>query len=134
MGGAFLLRRRKFLAALGIGAIVGHATAPATAQEGEEDSDEILRIESETEYRIAEGATEQYGGIVFESAGALGLESAGGIELRDSRWWVTYTDETGVVQTEGLREAVDDWRAGSLTTERLRTAIDSWRTKEPIST
>lgn len=45
-----------------------------------------------------------------------------------------YTTEEGVVETEGLREAVADWRADdSMTTADLRAVIDAWRSGVPVS-
>ncbi len=43
-----------------------------------------------------------------------------------------YTDEDGVVRTEGLREAISDWRAGEIDTDLLREAIGAWRSGEPV--
>ncbi|MEF8814036.1 MAG: hypothetical protein V5A55_09490, partial [Halovenus sp.] len=45
---------------------------------------------------------------------------------------VQYTNEEGVVDTEGLRGAIDDWRAGEIDTDLLRAVIDAWRTGESI--
>ena len=39
-----------------------------------------------------------------------------------------YADADGVVHTGGLREAIDDWRAGDVETTVLRDVIDAWRT------
>ncbi|WP_255192525.1 hypothetical protein [Natronobeatus ordinarius] len=44
-----------------------------------------------------------------------------------------YATENGVVETEGLRGAIDDWREGDTETELLRDVIDAWRSGEPIS-
>lgn len=56
-----------------------------------------------------------------------------------TQWSVTvpnpltaYASEEGVVETEGLREAVDDWRAGDIETGLLRDAVDAWRSGEPV--
>jgi V8-like Glu-specific endopeptidase len=43
-----------------------------------------------------------------------------------------YANETGVVGTDGLRDAVDDWRAGALDTPLLRDVVDYWRSGEPV--
>lgn len=42
-------------------------------------------------------------------------------------------DETGSVETDGVQEAVDDWRAGAIETELLTDVIDAWRTGEEIA-
>jgi hypothetical protein len=38
----------------------------------------------------------------------------------------------GVVDTDGLRRAIDDWRAGDIGTDLLRDIIDYWRTGENV--
>lgn len=43
-----------------------------------------------------------------------------------------YTDDSDVVQTDGLRRAIDDWRGGVIDTDLLRDVIDDWRTGEPV--
>lgn len=75
--------------------------------------------------------------------GDLGLIESG--EAENETWITTesdtiivgkqierYTDEDGIVQTEGLRAAIDDWRAGEVNTGLLRYVIDAWRSGEPI--
>lgn len=44
----------------------------------------------------------------------------------------TYADEDGIVRTDGLRNAIDDWRSGAVDTDLLRDTIDAWRTGETI--
>nr|WP_286670326.1 choice-of-anchor D domain-containing protein [Natronomonas marina] len=44
-----------------------------------------------------------------------------------------YANESGVVDNEGLRTAVDDWRAGDISTALLRDVVDYWRTGDPVS-
>ncbi|WP_255192792.1 MSCRAMM family protein [Natronobeatus ordinarius] len=43
-----------------------------------------------------------------------------------------YADDDGIVQTDGLRNAIDDWRSGSVDTNLLRAAVDAWKTGDPI--
>ena len=43
-----------------------------------------------------------------------------------------YAGEDGVVETEELLEAIEDWRAGDLDTEILVTLIDHWRSGDPV--
>lgn len=38
-----------------------------------------------------------------------------------------YTNENNIVDTERLRDAIDDWRAGDISTDLLRDVIDAWR-------
>lgn len=40
---------------------------------------------------------------------------------------VTYTDENGTVQTDGLLDAIDDWRGEDVDTGLLLDVIDVWR-------
>ncbi|WP_255192391.1 carboxypeptidase regulatory-like domain-containing protein [Natronobeatus ordinarius] len=41
-------------------------------------------------------------------------------------------DDTGVVETDGLREAIDHWRSGEIDTNLLRDVIDAWRSGDPV--
>lgn len=43
-----------------------------------------------------------------------------------------YTNDNDIVDTDGLREATDDWRAGAIETEILRDVIDAWRSGDPV--
>jgi len=43
-----------------------------------------------------------------------------------------YANENDVVDTPGLREAIDDWRVGDIETALLRDVIDYWRSGEPV--
>jgi len=45
---------------------------------------------------------------------------------------VEYANEDGVVTTDGLRDAIGDWRTGEIGTELLREVIDGWRSGEPV--
>lgn len=45
---------------------------------------------------------------------------------------VPYTNDEGVVDADGLRTAIDDWRAGEIDTELLRDVLDAWRTGQPV--
>jgi len=44
-----------------------------------------------------------------------------------------YTDENDVVQTTGLREAIEDWRSSEIDTGLLRDVIDFWRSGEQVN-
>jgi len=44
-----------------------------------------------------------------------------------------YANEQGVVDTEGLRNAIDDWRANEIGTGLLRDVISAWRSGEPVT-
>ena len=56
-----------------------------------------------------------------------GLETVGDDSLLEA-----YANEEGVIDTDGLRAAVDDWRTDDLETAQLRTVIDAWRSGEPV--
>ncbi|MEF8901963.1 MAG: PPC domain-containing protein [Halovenus sp.] len=43
-----------------------------------------------------------------------------------------YADSDGVVTTDGLREAIDDWRSDDIGTSLLRDVIDAWRSGDPV--
>ena len=63
-----------------------------------------------------------------------GLGAVGGVAAaEDERTLVDYADEeTDAVETDGLREAIDDWREGTIETDLLRDVIDAWRHGEPV--
>lgn len=44
-----------------------------------------------------------------------------------------YGDESGVVDTSGLRELIADWRTDAVGTELLRDGIDAWRAGRPVT-
>ncbi|WP_255194399.1 S8 family serine peptidase [Natronobeatus ordinarius] len=44
-----------------------------------------------------------------------------------------YADADGLVQTDGLRAAIDDWRGGEVDTDVLRDVIGAWRSGEPVN-
>lgn len=43
-----------------------------------------------------------------------------------------YTDDDGIVDTNGLRDAIDDWRSEEIDTDLLRDVIDAWRSGDPV--
>lgn len=45
----------------------------------------------------------------------------------------SYANENGVVETDGLREAISDWRAGEIGTSLLREVINAWRSGDPVN-
>lgn len=44
----------------------------------------------------------------------------------------TFADDSGIVQNQGLRDSVDEWRKNLVETDTLRDAVDAWRTQEPV--
>ncbi|MEF8813705.1 MAG: hypothetical protein V5A55_07790 [Halovenus sp.] len=45
----------------------------------------------------------------------------------------SYANEDGVVETDGLRTAIGDWRGGDIETGLLREVINAWRTGDPVT-
>jgi len=45
----------------------------------------------------------------------------------------SYTNDDGVITTDGLREAISDWRSEQIETTELRQVIEHWRSEEPIA-
>jgi len=43
-----------------------------------------------------------------------------------------YTDEEGIIDTDGLRAAVGDWQADEIDTDLLREVVAAWRSGEPV--
>ena len=43
-----------------------------------------------------------------------------------------YANEDGVIDTDGLRDAADHWRAGEIDTDLLRDVVEHWRSGQPI--
>jgi hypothetical protein len=79
------------------------------------------------------------------ASGALGLQHLGGdgtVEFREMSLTTLegdepnpvaqYTDEDGVVQAQGLVNAINDWRSGDLDTDTLTEVIDYWRSGETV--
>ena len=44
-----------------------------------------------------------------------------------------YADDDGTVQTDGLREAIGDWRADDIDTDLLQAVIDVWRSDDQVA-
>ncbi|WP_255191377.1 hypothetical protein [Natronobeatus ordinarius] len=44
-----------------------------------------------------------------------------------------YAGDDGTVGTDGLRDAIDDWRSGEIGTDLLRDVIDAWRSGEVVT-
>lgn len=61
-------------------------------------------------------------GQVVDDTAVVTVDGAGDDPVDD------YRNEDGKVDTEGLRDAVDDWRSGDNSTDVLRDVVDAWRT------
>jgi parallel beta-helix repeat protein len=59
---------------------------------------------------------------------AVGL-SGNGTEATGA---AVYANEEGVIDTDGLRQAINDWRSGAIGTDLLREVIDYWRSGEKV--
>lgn len=46
---------------------------------------------------------------------------------------IEYTNEEGIVETDGLRDAVSDWQGGDIDTDLLREVVDAWQSGEQIN-
>jgi len=44
----------------------------------------------------------------------------------------TYANSSGIVDTPGLQDAIDDWQTGEIDTPLLIQVIDAWQTGEPV--
>lgn len=45
---------------------------------------------------------------------------------------IDYTNEEKIVDTDGLRDAIDDWRSKEIETDLLREVINAWRSGEQV--
>ena len=92
----------------------------------EEDIEAIEEVLIETAFTPDDEPDEQdtrYGhGIVDAEA------AAGTVEPR----LVDYANEDGVVDTTGLRDAVDDWQANVIGTDLLQDVIEAWSSGDPV--
>lgn len=46
---------------------------------------------------------------------------------------VRYANDAGVVTSDGLRDAVADWRGGTISNGELRMILEAWRTGQPVA-
>lgn len=97
--------------------------AEITGQATLSTDDEAIEIENNTVVAVESGEatlTVEFDGltvtVTYEIVAAIGQ----------------YTNEEGIVDTDGLRDAIDDWRAGEIETDLLRAVIDAWRSGEPV--
>jgi len=44
----------------------------------------------------------------------------------------SYANQDGIVDTDGLRDAVDDWRVDKIDTDLLQDVVDAWETGESV--
>ena len=84
--------------------------------------------------------------VIQAGASVAGLTGLGGTALADNHLGDeefhlvarmgsvvgTYANEDGVVETQGLLDAIDDWRAGDLDAPALTDVIDHWRSGDPV--
>lgn len=107
---------------------------------GTEDASEI---EADTTVEISYELLVPPDGGRYQIEGSLGMA---GPNSRETLWLQIgpsvigvgeglrrYVGESGGIDADGLRDAIDDWRAGDIGTSHLRKVIDIWRTVEPES-
>jgi len=70
------------------------------------------------------------GNIVFEDS-----EANSGVDtiVITEGYLDSIANDDGVVDTDGLRAAIADWRDGSIDTDMLREAIGAWRSGDPVT-
>ncbi|MEF8812556.1 MAG: PPC domain-containing protein [Halovenus sp.] len=80
-------------------------------------------------YRVQEGGTHYV--EVFSTDREAAWYSMS-MEVSGAQGLARYANEEGVVDTEGLRDAIDDWRSDEIDTGLLRDAIGAWRTGDRV--
>jgi len=97
-------------------------------------SSSLLRERTRT-VTLGGGASETSTFEAFETAGLEADEYVYGVvtenEMRTARLKITplkpYLNADNIVGTDGLRDAIDDWRQGGISLDLLRNVIDAWR-------
>jgi hypothetical protein len=118
-----------------------HCATHVEVMRGEIETGASSLLHEQTRTVTLEGGTSEsltFG--EFETAGLETSEYVYGIvtenEMRTARLTVTplkpYLNASNAVDTDGLREAIDDWRQGEISLDLLRNVIDAWRASEPI--
>ena len=99
--------------------------------------DETVEVET-TEVQIDPTSTESVEfETVFEEPGEFTLrlnETAVGdpVVVTEELSLEEYANDDGIVDTDGLRDAIDDWRGGDIDTDLLRDVIDYWRSGDTV--
>ena len=86
-------------------------------------------------YRLNASTWERFGvtSVDTEARTVSGTTMGSGLLAPRGRSTIMhYTNDDGIVDTNGLRAAIDDWRAGDIDTELLREVIDHWRSGEKV--
>lgn len=96
-----------------------------------------LGASEETEFTVQVVGTEAGGHSIdlyvdSENAGTDIAETLFTI-LKEGSAIIEYANDEGVVDTDGLREATADWRAGDIDTELLQEVVDAWRSGNSIA-
>lgn len=109
---------------------------PATGQDGSSGGGTglgSLNDEPPAEEMTGQDATEFMDGFDFDDTWET-TASYPILAWQDSGPSVTdYTNEDRRVTTDGLRDAVADWRAGDIDTGLLRDVVDAWRSGDPVA-
>ena len=81
---------------------------------------------------VVAGSEADTNGPVGFGEGGFGEGGFGGTTVDPQPSVTDYADD-GIVSTDGLRDAVSDWRAGEIETDLLRDVVDAWRSGEPVN-
>jgi len=80
-------------------------------------------------YRVEEGGTHYV--EVFSSDREAAWYSLS-VETSGAEGLARYANEEGLLDTDGLRDAIGDWREGEIDTDLLRDAIGAWRSGDRV--
>ena len=82
---------------------------------------------------VVVGSDNDTDGVIGFGEGAYGAGGFGGIEIDAPPELIQYTTDEGTIDTDGLRDAVSDWRSGEVDTDLLRDVVSYWRSGDPVS-
>ncbi len=82
---------------------------------------------------VVAGTDDEIDDYVGFGDGDFGAGGFGGIAPVTESGLAAYASEDGIIETPGLRDAVDDWRVGDIETELLRDVVSYWRSGESVS-
>jgi len=82
------------------------------------------------EWTTTEGDAGEYVAVVASNEDVAEVA----VTVTDQRSVLTYANDEDVVDTPGLRDAIDDWQTGVIDTALLRDVIDAWQSGDPVDT
>lgn len=96
---------------------------------GGTNNDELFAlIETADGGYLAAGETSSFGAGISDGW----VVKVGGEDPEDGPSVADYANDDDIVDTDGLRAAVNDWRAGDIDTALLRDVIEAWRSGDPV--